>query len=110
MNKYKNIAIGELYVRAMSKILTKYHLKQLKSASFSMDTEDEFTQYLRKDMFLRNIIHNLMIYLEDNHEDELLRMTNFHNMTDLMHYLRYKKFDSDFQIEFLEESRFILSH
>lgn len=53
----------------MSKVLTKYHLKQLKTASYSMDTEDELTQLLRKDIFVRNIINNLMNYLKEDCND-----------------------------------------
>jgi hypothetical protein len=37
-------------------------------------------------------------------------LTVFDNMTDLLHYLKYKKHDSHFQFNFLEESRFILNH
>lgn len=44
----------------MTKILTKFHLKQLKAASYSIDSEDELSQLLKKDAFVRNIIHNLM--------------------------------------------------
>jgi hypothetical protein len=38
--KYRSASLGELYVQIMSKILTKYHLKQLKAASYSIDTKD----------------------------------------------------------------------
>ena len=88
-------------MRAMSKVLTKYHLKQLKTASYSMDTEDELTQLLRKDIFVRNIISNLMNYLKENCNDEILNLTIFKSMADLIHYLQYKKHDTHFQMHFL---------
>lgn len=110
VHKYKDVCIGELYVHILSKIMTKYHLKQLKAASFSLDTQDELTQLLHKDLFTRNIISNLMGLLQEEKKDELVLLTAFDSMTDLINYLRYKKHDSHFQFHFLEESRFILNH
>lgn len=34
LNKYQNVAIGELYALAFTRIMTKYHLKQLSNASY----------------------------------------------------------------------------
>jgi hypothetical protein len=49
----------------MSKILTKFHLKQLKTASYSIDSEDDLSQLLKRDVFVRNIMHNLMYCLKE---------------------------------------------
>lgn len=65
LRKYRNVSLGELFVLVMSKILTKFHLKQLKTASYSIDTEDELSQLLKRDIFVRNIMHNLMHYLKE---------------------------------------------
>lgn len=65
LSKYRNVSLGELYVQVMSKILTKYHLKQLKAASYSLDSQEELAQLLREDVFVRNIMHNLMQCLQE---------------------------------------------
>ena len=65
LRKYRSVCLGELYVQIMSKILTKYHLKQLKAASYSIDSEDDLSELLKKDLFVKNIMHNLMNYLKE---------------------------------------------
>lgn len=85
----------------MSKILTKFHLKQLKAASYSMDSEDELSQLLKKDVFVRNIMHNLMHCMKEERSTELLLMTTFGSMGELIHYLRYKKHGLHFDFQFL---------
>ena len=65
LRKYRSVCLGELYVQIMSKILTKYHLKQLKAASYSIDSEDDLSELLKKDLFVKNIMHNLINYLKE---------------------------------------------
>jgi len=65
LRKYRSVCLGELYVQIMSKILTKYHLKQLKAASYSIDSGDDLSELLKKDLFVKNIMHNLMNYLKE---------------------------------------------
>lgn len=101
LRKSRNVSLGELFVLVMSRILTKYHLKQLKAASYSMDSEDELSQLLKRDVFVRNIMHNLMHCMKEERSSELLLMTIFDTMGDLLHYLRYKKHGLHFDFQFL---------
>lgn len=55
-------------------------------------------------------MHNLMNYMKEERSEEVLLMTIFSSMADLLHYLKYKKHDLHFDFQFLEESRFILNH
>jgi hypothetical protein len=48
--------------------------------------------------------------LKEERSEEVLLMTTFSSMSDLLHYLKYKKHDLHFDFQFLEESRFILNH
>ncbi len=34
LHRYSKISIGELFARTLTRIMTKYHLKQLRQASF----------------------------------------------------------------------------
>jgi len=40
LNKYKKVALGELFSKLFRKVMTKYHLKHLKSASLSSNNSD----------------------------------------------------------------------
>lgn len=90
LKKYEKVAIGELFARAFMKIMTKYHLRQLKQASFGW--EKEVGDFIRKDPFLRSILHASAHDLRTLSE-ELLKTTIFSNMDDLLNYLRYKNHD-----------------
>jgi hypothetical protein len=78
-------------VRVLRKVLTKYHLRDLKSASENVNPKDELGKMLRSDLFLLNLIQNLAIRLQDEEEDdEPIQRTSFSSMADVRHYLRYK--------------------
>jgi len=49
----------------LGKIMTKYHLRQLKQASLSLDAEDELVALLKNDIFLRNVIQSLVVDLKN---------------------------------------------
>lgn len=54
LKKYEKMAIGELFARAIMRFMTKYHLKQLRQASFG--GEGELGQVVRTDPFLRYVL------------------------------------------------------
>lgn len=65
LSKYRMVSVGELFVRVLRKVLTKYHLRDLKSASENVNPKDELGKMLRSDLFLLNLIQNLAIRLQD---------------------------------------------
>jgi hypothetical protein len=64
------VALGELFVRVLRKVLTKYHLRELKSASENMNPKDDLGKMLRGDLFLLNLIQNLAIRLQVEEDDD----------------------------------------
>jgi|688.fasta_scaffold821867_1 hypothetical protein len=64
------VALGELFVRVLRKVLTKYHLRELKSASENMNPKDDLGKMLRGDLFLLNLIQNLAIRLQVEEGDD----------------------------------------
>ena len=54
LHRYGKIAIGELFARTLTRIMTKYHLKQLRQASFG--GEGELGELVRSDPFLRSVM------------------------------------------------------
>ena len=107
LRKYEMVSIGELYAKALTRIMTKYHLKQLSSASYG--GEGQIGEFVRKDSFLRAVMNAALRELR-NSSDTLLKTTAFATMQDLLNYLRYKNLDYNFQLQFLNQSRFILQH
>lgn len=89
------------------RFMTKYHLKQLRQASFG--GEGELGDMVRTDPFLRSILAATANDMKSTSED-FLKTTNFATMDDLLNYLQYKKHDEQFHFQFLAESRFILKH
>lgn len=83
----------------LQKIITKYHLKQLKVASLSVNDADETTGLVKKSPFLRSIFYGLLELIKKSGEQqkganisEWVRksITKFTSMTDLLNYLSYK--------------------
>ena len=83
----------------LQKIITKYHLKQLKVASLSVNDADETTGLVKKSPFLRSIFYGLLELIKKSGDkqkganiSEWVRksITKFTNMTDLLNYLSYK--------------------
>ena len=90
-------------------IMTKYHMKQLKQASYG--GEGELGEVIRNDPFLRAVLYASAYDMKGVAEAEsVLKSTVFGNMDDLLNYLRYKNHDEYFHFQFLAESRFILHH
>lgn len=80
------------------RFMTKYHLKQLRQASFG--GEGDLGHVVRTDPFLRSILaataNDMTLASED-----LLKTTNFATMDDLLNYMRYKRHDEHFHFQFL---------
>ena len=57
---YRDESLGILYVVLLQKIMTKYHLKQLKVASLSVNDVDETTGLVKKSPYLRSIFYGLL--------------------------------------------------
>ena len=72
------------------RFMTKYHLKQLRQASFG--GEGELGQLVRTDPYLRSILGATATDMKTS-SDEILKTTNFATMDDLLNYLRYKRHD-----------------
>ena len=103
LSKYRIVSIGELFVRVLRKVLTKYHLRELKAASEDINSKDDLGKMLRSDIFLLNLIQNLAIRLQDDEEDDdPIQRTSFSSMADVRHYLRYKGHEEVFDFGFLE--------
>ena len=90
IHKYEKEAIGQLFARAIMRFMTKYHLKQLRQASFG--GEGELGQLVRTDPYLRSILGATATDMKTN-SDEILKTTNFATMDDLLNYFRYKRHD-----------------
>lgn len=63
IEKYKDESIGSLFVVLLAKIMTKYHLKQLKVASLSMNDSDEMVGVVRNSPYLRTVFHRLLEHI-----------------------------------------------
>lgn len=63
---YKEESIGLLYVILLQKIMTKYHLKQLKVASLSINDNDETTGLVKRSPFLRSIFYGLLSLIKSS--------------------------------------------
>ena len=100
-------------MRVLAKILTKYHLKQLKEASYSLDGTNELATILRNDTLVRNIMAGLATDLqapEEGKGEGVTTVTGFNTVDDLLNYLNYKRYDRHFVFKFLEETRFMPHH
>lgn len=65
--------------------------------------DDEQAGSLVKDnLFLRNLVLELIQKAKLSKEDGAIRMTLFSSMTDLLNYLSYKNFDGHFVFDFLQ--------
>ena len=116
ISNYKRTSIGYLYRRILEKILTPYHLRQIRTASDSSNDSDETVSLIKQNVFLRALITSLTEYVREssnfssNQQSELIQLTKFSNMSELLTYLDYKEYSKLFHFNFLEESRFILNH
>lgn len=69
LHKYKKVALGELFVKLFRKVMTKYHIKHFKGASYSSNDGDEFANVIKNDLFLRNIMNSFTISLKNEDEE-----------------------------------------
>ena len=59
---YKDYSIGSLFIRILTKIMNKYHMKQIKIASMSVNEADETVGFIKNHPFLRSLFYGLLEY------------------------------------------------
>lgn len=65
ISTYDSISIGYMYIKILDKILTKFHLTQMKKASLKNSNEsDESVNLIKQNSFLKTLIASLTQYLK----------------------------------------------